>query len=341
MRFAAHYLPTYIPELDGPIHHFYDHLFEQMELLDRLGFEDVWITEHHFSEYGGTVPDPPAFLSAVARTTQRIHLGVAISVVPLQHPIHIAEAYAMVDVVSHGRLEFGVGRGNSVAESAAFGADYEESPQRMKEGTDLILRAWSDDALSIDGEFFHYDNLRVFPKPIQRPHPPVWVGASRTDDTFRWAGQMGFHLMTLPYMYESPVLKRCIEIYRDALVEAGHDPATREVLGKFHIYAAENNDAARKDATPYYDNYRRVADAHPGRRGPGLSGRPFEEQMARGDIIAGSPSQCIEFIERWRDALGLTCISGTFHFGGMPHELALENIGLFAEQVIPAFRAAE
>lgn len=243
----------------------------------------------------------------------------------------------MVDVISHGRLEFGVGRGNNFAESAAFGADYEESPQRLRAGMDLILKAWSEESLSIQGESFHYDNLRVLPKPVQGPHPPVWVGASRTDDTFRWAGQMGFHLMTLPYMYETAEMKRCIEIYRDALVEAGHDPGAREVLGKFHIYVAESSDAARRDVVRYYDNYRRIADAHPGRRGPGLSGRPIEEQVAKGDIIAGSPSQCIEFIQRWKEALGLTCISGTLHFGGMPQELALQNIGLFASEVMPAF----
>lgn len=339
MRFAAHYLPTYIPELDGPVGAFYDHLFEQMELLDRLGFDDVWITEHHFSEYGGTVPSPPTFLASIARTTSRIHLGAAVTVVPLQHPLHIAEAYAMVDVISHGRLEFGLGRGNSYAESEAFGMDFEESALRLREGTEVILRAWSDAPLTFQGELFRYSDLRVLPKPVQRPHPEIWVGASRTDDTFRWAGQMGFNLMTLPYLYETSVLEQCIRIYREALVESGHDPSTREVLGKFHVYVAESNEAARYEAAGYVDNYGRVAQAHPGRRGPRRDGRPsFDDQMAKGDIIAGDARQCIQFIEHWRDTLGLTCISGTFHFGGMPQEMALDNIRLFADRVMPAFR---
>src|SRR5205823_8396112 len=86
-------------------------------------------------------------------------------------------------------------------------------------------------------------NVHVLPKPVQQPHPPIWVGASRSDDTFRWAGEQGFHLMTLPYMYEPSVLQHWVGIYREALVEAGHDPAAREILGKFHIYVTESNDA--------------------------------------------------------------------------------------------------
>lgn len=336
MRFAAHYHTTYLPDLDGSESQFYDHLFEQMELLDRLGYDDVWVTEHHFSEYGGMISHPPTFLSAVARTTRQIHLGVAVSVVPVHHPIQTAEAYAMVDVISHGRLEFGVGRGNNVAESDTFGFDYDESPQRMRDGTALILRAWTEDSLSFDGRTDHYNELRILPRPVQRPHPPIWVGASRSDDSYRWAGQMGFHLMTLPYLIPPDVLKLRIESYRDALIEAGHDPATHEVLGKFHIYVAETQAAALREAVPYYDNYRRVAGAHIGHMS-GLSRRPIEEQIAKGDIIAGTPKQCIESIQHWQDLLGLTCISGTVHFGGMPHDLALQNIARFASEVMTAF----
>src|SRR5688572_30248198 len=113
MRFGAHYLTTYVPELDGSGVKFYQHMFEQMQELDALGYDDVWVTEHHFHEYGGMIPDPAAFLSAVAARTSRIHLGIAIVILPLHHPLKIAESYAMVDVISNGRLELGIGRGNA------------------------------------------------------------------------------------------------------------------------------------------------------------------------------------------------------------------------------------
>ena len=106
MRFDAHYLPTYMPELDGPITEFYQRIFEQIGELERLGFDRVWVTEHHFGDYGGSIPHPPTFLSAVARTTCRLRLGVAVSVLPLHNPLEVAESYAMADIISNGRLDF-------------------------------------------------------------------------------------------------------------------------------------------------------------------------------------------------------------------------------------------
>lgn len=339
MRFGAHYLPTYVAQLDGTFAEFYRRMFEQFEELDALGFDDVWVTEHHFHEYGGSIPDPPVFLAAAARATKRINLGVAISVLPFHNPLQVAESYAMVDVISNGRLELGVGRGSTMAEFGSFRIGYDDTPLRMRESVEIIRQAWADGLVSFEGELFQYSDVRVLPQPVQRPHPPIWVGASRSDDTFRWAGQMGFHLMTLPYMYEPPVLEHWIGIYRQALAEGGHDPSPREILGKFHIYVAESARAAREEAEAYLENYRIIADARMGRRNAERPGNPrdFDDQMARGNIIAGDPAQCIDIMQRWRETLGLTTISGTFYFGGMPHDLALRNVRLFAERVMPAF----
>ena len=338
MRFGAHYLPTWVPDLDGDSHTFYATMFEQMEVLDSLGYDDVWVTEHHFHEYGGTISHPPTFLAAVGRTTRRIHLGIAVSVLPLHNPLQIAEAYAMVDVISNGRLEFGVGRGSTLVEFAGFGISHDDSPIRMREGTEIIQRAWRDESVTFHGELFDYVDVRVLPRPVQRPHPPIWVGASRSDDTFRWAGLQGFHLLTLPYMYEPAVLRRAIDIYRDALEEGGHDPSTREVLGKFHVYVAPGDGVAEREATPYLKHYRDLAYQRNPRSGLGPgNAMNWEDEVAKGNIIAGEPRRCIDIIHRWREALGLTAISGTFHFGGMPQELALRNIRLFADQVMPAF----
>jgi natural product biosynthesis luciferase-like monooxygenase protein len=339
MKFGAHYLPTYIPELDGPTPEFYGRMFEQIELLDDVGFHQVWVTEHHFHEYGGTIPDPAAFLSATASRTTRIRLGIAIVILPLHDPIEVAESYAMVDVISRGRLDFGVGRGTAT-ELEQFGIGYEDSVFRLQEGTAIIQQAWSGAAVDCSGTRFDRQSVRILPKPVQQPHPPFWVAASRSDDTYRWAGEKGFHLLTLPYMYEPDVLRTSIDHYREALVKAGHDPSSREVLGKFHIYVTDSAPAALKEAGPYLHNYWMVADAqHPGRAAP----RPMQaaEQIARGNVIAGEPQRCIDLIRRWRDALGLTVVSGTFYFGGMPQEMALRNIRRFAEEVMPAFVKAE
>jgi natural product biosynthesis luciferase-like monooxygenase protein len=335
MKFGAHYLPTYIPALDGSASEFYRKMFAQMALLDQLGFHQVWVTEHHFHEYGGTIPHPATFLAAVASQTSRIRLGIAIVILPLHNPIEVAESYAMVDVISGGRLDFGIGRGTPT-ELAQFGISYEDSVVRLREGTTIIQQGWSGEAVAFTGTLFDYQGVRILPRPVQQPHPPFWVAASRSDDTYRWAGEQGFHLLTLPYMYAPEVLRNSIDHYREALVQAGHDLTTREVLGKFHIYVTDSARAAVEEAGPYLQNYWAVADAqHPGR----AAARPIQaaEQIARGNVIAGEPQRCIDLIRRWRDALGLTLVSGTFYFGGMPQAMALRNIRRFAAEVMPAF----
>ena len=144
-------------------------------------------------------------------------------------------------------------------------------------------------------------------------------------------------MLTLPYMYEPEVLRNAIDHYRQALVQAGHDPATREVLGKFHIYVTGSEREAvaggRAVPTQLLDSCGCPA---PGARGATAPGR---RQIARGNVIAGDPQRCIDIIRRWRDALGLTVISGTFYFGGMPQDMALRNIRRFAAEVMPALAA--
>jgi alkanesulfonate monooxygenase SsuD/methylene tetrahydromethanopterin reductase-like flavin-dependent oxidoreductase (luciferase family) len=336
MRFGAHYLTTYVPELDGPPAEFYRHIFEQTRELDALGYDDVWVTEHHYHEYGGTVPDPATFLSAVAAQTSRIHLGIAIVILPLHHPLPLAESYAMVDVISNGRLEFGIGRGNA-PELEAFKVPIEEGPIRFRETWEVIEQAWSAGCVEFHGQIYDVNEVRVLPSPVQRPHPPVWVAANRSDDTFRWAGTKGFHLMTLPYSHDPVVLGEQIDFYREARAAAGHDPASAEILGKFHIYVADSDAAAESEAADYLNNYYRVADAKGATDRVRPSRVEFRQQLAAGTVIAGDPARCIDHIHKWKELLGLTTISGTFHFGGMPQELALKNIRTFAEKVMPAF----
>jgi len=334
MRFGAHYLPTYVPELDGSFADFYRSMFEQIEELDRLGFHDVWITEHHFSHYGGTVPHPPTFLSAAARTTRRIRLGVALSVLPLHRPLDVAESYAMADVISNGRLEFGVGRGNEPIEFKKLGLSQETSGRHVREAIEVIRQAWSDDPVDFSGELFEYHGVNVFPKPVQRPHPPLWAGA-RSEETFHWAGENGFHLMTLPYMSPSAeAMREGFRIYREAQARAGH--GKRDILGKFHVYVSDSWEQAVREATPYLDNYQKThRAADPSRK---LRNRvDMNSQADEGFIIAGDPQRCIDAIRYWREEVGLTTLSGTFHFGGLPQELAMKNIRMFAERVMPSF----
>jgi alkanesulfonate monooxygenase SsuD/methylene tetrahydromethanopterin reductase-like flavin-dependent oxidoreductase (luciferase family) len=341
MKFGSHYLPTYVPDLDGSVSEFYQKMFAQMEEMDRLGYDHVWVTEHHFAHYGGDLPHPPTFMAAIARTTQRIRLGVAINVLPLHNPIYVAESYAMVDVISNGRLDFGVGKGSEPHEYKKLRVDPKESTGRMYEGVKVMLQAWSDQPVNFSGEFFKYENVPVFPKPVQRPHPKFWVGCARSEDSFRWAGENGFNLMTLPYLYrEKGALPALVKFYHDGLATSGHDATQKDILGKFHIYVSSSLDKAVEEAAPYLDNYVDVHHAaDTDRKEVGLLvQRDARTQLSQGFVIAGDPQRCADTIRRWADETGLTTISGTFHFGGMPQEMALKNIRLFADKVMPQFK---
>lgn len=340
-KFGSHYLPTYVPDLDGPVTEFYQKMFGQMEEMDRLGYDHIWVTEHHFANYGGQLPHPPTFMSAIARTTKKIRLGIAISVVPLHNPIDLAESYAMVDVISNGRLDFGVGKGSESHEYHKAGVDQKEAGDRMYESVEVIRQAWSNKPVNFKGKYYSVDNVNVLPKPVQKPLPPIWVGCARTEESFTWAGKNNFHLMTLPYLYkEQGMLPKLVKLYRDAQKAAGHDPASTEVLGKFHIYVSDSLDKAVDEASPYLQNYFDVHnEADPARKELGLmTQRDPRTQLSQGFVLAGDPQRVADTIRKWADECGLTTISGTFFFGGMPHEMAMKNIRQFADKVVPMFK---
>jgi alkanesulfonate monooxygenase SsuD/methylene tetrahydromethanopterin reductase-like flavin-dependent oxidoreductase (luciferase family) len=334
MKFGAHILPTYTAELDGPVPDYYGRLFDQIIECEKLGFDQAWVTEHHFGGYGGILPHPPTFLAAAAAKTSRIRLGVAVAVLPLHNPLELAESYAMTDVVSGGRLDFGIGKGSEPVEYRRFGADRDQATPRFKESVEIIRQAWSDRPVNFTGEIFKYENVNVLPKPIQRPHPRIWVGATRTEETFRDAGRNGFDLMTLPFIHPSTdALRELVKIYRDELSRTGHDFVGREVLGKFHIYVSDSYNKGVREAEPYMKNYSAIhSAADPNRK---LSSRDIGSDIARGVIIVGDPERCCDTIRRWHEEGGITTFSGTFHFGGMPQEMALQNFRLFAERVMP------
>ena len=337
MKFGAHMLPTYSPQLDGPVPDYYGRLFAQIKEFEQLGFDQVWVTEHHFGGYGGILPHPPTFLAAAAQMATRVRLGVAVAVLPLHNPLQLAEDYAMADIISNGRLDFGIGKGSEPVEYRKFGFDQSEATARFREAMEVIRQAWSDEPVQFQGKHFTYNNVNVLPKPIQRPHPRLWVGATRSEETFRWAGEEGYDLMTVPFVHPTTdALHDLVKIYRDALAKHGHDFVGREVLGKFHIYVSDSYEKGVREAAPYMKNYSDIHTAvDPGRR---ITERDIGSDMARGFIIVGDPERCADTIHRWYEEAGITTFSGTFHFGGMPQELALKNMRLFAERVMPALR---
>src|SRR5690242_19347567 len=146
---------------------------EQMEWTEELGFDQIWLTEHHFIDYGLAV-DPASLAATAAARTRRVRIGLAAAILPFHHPLRLAEQMALVDILSDGRLDVGVGRGNRPAEFAGYRVPQEESRERFDEIVDVVQRGWTEERFSYHGRFFRFDDVRVIPKPVQRPHPPIY-----------------------------------------------------------------------------------------------------------------------------------------------------------------------
>ncbi len=337
MKFDYYVLNTYYRELDGPAPELYAKWTEQALLAEELGYDTTWLTEHHFRDFGGMLPDPQVLIAALAARTSRMRFGTAVTILPLHHPIRIAEDMAMLDNISGGRIDVGVGRGMPHVEYDIFGGDWPHAQEYVEEAVELLRCAWTRPELTWDGPRYRIDKpITVMPEPLQRPHPPLWMTANREEAHFRWIGQHGLNLMTLPWILPGYDLSRgLIAAYRDALRQAGHDPAGKQVLGMFPTYVAESDEAAR-EAEVYWRNWAAQAA---GERGTEMWKRlTYDNVVAEHRCIFGGPETCREHVRRIRDELGVTHVAAVQHFGGMPQDKVLASMRLFAREVADPLR---
>jgi len=196
----------------------YANTLDECKLAEELGFHAVWLAEHHFSVYG-IAPSLPVLAAAVARETRRVCIGTAVVIAPFAHPVRIAEEWAMVDIFSNGRLEFGLGRGYQPAEFRGLSISMEKTRERFDESLELIRRAWTQERCTFEGEFYQVRDLRVLPKPVQKPHPPLWTAAV-SPDTYTLAGKRGLKILTSPAFTPFDILRKNYDAYRQAWREA-------------------------------------------------------------------------------------------------------------------------
>ncbi len=339
MKFGILLLPTYVAELDGSEAQTYQTMLEQVDRAEALGFESVWLTEHHFTDYGGLVPSPAVLAAAIAQRTRRLRIGMAVSLLPFHRPVRIAEDMAMVDLLSGGRLEWGIGRAYLQWEYQNLGVPMEESRERFAETLDIVLKAWTEDPFTYEGQFYQYRDLSVIPKPVQRPHPPIWLAATASEESFVLAGQRGYHLMTIPHTHAVADIRRKIRLYRDALAGAGFDPASRQVFARYYLYVAESGAEARCDAeAPYLRNFQIAEQARSlGHLHAGVLERPapdYAEAVAEHRMLFGSVDDCVEHVRYVRDEIGIDYLGLTFWFGGLAPAKALRSMETFVREVV-------
>jgi alkanesulfonate monooxygenase SsuD/methylene tetrahydromethanopterin reductase-like flavin-dependent oxidoreductase (luciferase family) len=337
MRFYINILATYFPDIDPPYKVYYEQILEQVALAEELGWECFMFNEHHFLGYGGPIANPAVLLAAAAARTSKIHLGPCIAILPLRHPLHSAEDYAMVDAISGGRLEFGIGSGNTEMDYKVFGVTRENDRQRLHEALEIVLKAWSQDHASHRGEFWRFDELTLYPRPMQQPHPPIWV-AGTSAEGLGWAGRQGYHIMTVGHPHPPEKVCLGVESWKRGLIEAGFDPSNKHCQFHVRTHVHEDSEQAKLTgmaAVKRYDEISRI-----GRRS--LSAAPaeydWEMMLATGRNNYGNPEQCIRNIRNAMKNYYFDTLTTTFNFGAIPHAEIMKSMRLFAREVMPAFR---
>jgi alkanesulfonate monooxygenase SsuD/methylene tetrahydromethanopterin reductase-like flavin-dependent oxidoreductase (luciferase family) len=328
---------------------------EQMEWSEELGFDAVWLTEHHFIEYGLAV-DPATLAAAAAARTRRVRIGLAAAILPFHHPIRLAEQLALADIISRGRLDVGAGRGNRPVEFAGYRVPQVESRERFEETVDLLLRLWTEDGVHHDGKFYTLAGVRVIPKPYQQPHPPMYqVCVSK--DGIESCALRGWPMLNSVLFGGVDQLLQNRDLYLAALEKTGRSEADiASLLSRWgvsrHIYVAESDEQAFEEARPYemwyQDSFRRfviperIEDAHPTLQPAfrGMAERLSKVTWAglRAETLAfGSPDTVARHIERMRE-IGVGQVLCWMNFGGLPQHKIRRSMELFAREVMPRFR---
>jgi alkanesulfonate monooxygenase SsuD/methylene tetrahydromethanopterin reductase-like flavin-dependent oxidoreductase (luciferase family) len=337
VRFYINILTTHFPDLDPPYNIYYGQILEQIELAEELGWECFMFNEHHFLGYGGLAANPAVLLSAAAARTSRIRLGTCIAILPLRHPLQSAEDYAMVDALSGGRLEFGIGSGNTDLDYRVFDIPREEDRERLDESLEIILKAWSTDRFSHQGKFWRFEEITLYPRPVQQPHPPIWV-AGTSPGTLGWAGRRGYSIMTVGHPHPPDKVKAGVEAWRRGLSEGGYDPAKRHCQFHARTHVNESPERAREIASAAITRYDAISRI--GRRSVKNETEAYdwEGMLATGRNVYGDPEQCIRAIHNAGRHYYFDTLTTTFNFGGIAHEEIVKSMRLFAREVMPAFR---
>jgi len=328
---------------------------EQIEWSEELGFDEVWLTEHHFIDYGLSV-DPTMLAAAAASRTRRVRIGLAAAILPFHHPIRVAEQLALADIISRGRLDVGIGRGNRPVEFAGYGVPQIENRERMDEALEVIRRAWTEERFSYEGRFFTFADVFVIPKPLQRPHPPLYqVCVSK--DSIENTALRGWPMLNSWLRGPIDQIVASRDIYLKALEKTGRtDAEIAELLGRWgvsrQIYVADTDARALVEAKQsqlwYQEAFRRfviperIEDAHPSLQ-PGF--RAMAEKLAKIDwdtlvaetLAFGSPDTVARKIADMRE-LGVGQLLCWMNFGGLPQDKIRRSMELFAREVMPRFR---
>jgi alkanesulfonate monooxygenase SsuD/methylene tetrahydromethanopterin reductase-like flavin-dependent oxidoreductase (luciferase family) len=308
----------------------YRRSLERIEIMDRTGYDCVWLAEHHFTTFS-VCPSVHLMGMAAAARTKRLRIGTAVSLAAFYHPLRLAEEVALLDILSGGRVNWGAGRGFDRTEFDNFGVPPNESVSRFRETVEVVLAAWTEDRLTFSGKHFRYDDVDVLPKPLQKPYPPTWMAAS-SEPSVEWAAERGFSILMDPHSPHRDIARKQ-RLYEEHLVAAGHRFEGRELPVARLLAVARTREAARAVAERgvrwIIDSYADIKHRPVlpfGSLGPDLGGDRVGKYL-REMVIHGTPESVRDEIARLRSEMNLEYL--------LCAPLSQETFALFTDEVLP------
>jgi alkanesulfonate monooxygenase SsuD/methylene tetrahydromethanopterin reductase-like flavin-dependent oxidoreductase (luciferase family) len=320
---------------------------DQAVYAERLGMHSAWIGEHHFNRRG-CVPVPALVLANIAAATQRIRLGPAVVVLPIHHPLHVAEEWAALDQLSGGRVDFAAGRGYDAHEYAPFGSDFQQSGEMFAEGVELLERCWNRDGpVSFDGRYYKVENLEVCPRPRQRPFVPYMGSFSRY--SMEIAARHGWNLLLAPFAASMVFggLGQAVAAYREICAAAGRAPgkvkcsyfihigerpadeafARDRLIGYFTLSGLRAKSAKGATLPPTMEYYRKITEK---------LANISHADLGEDSILTGSPQKIVDTLKTV-EAIGIDEVILYFNYGRKPDAMVREQMDRFMREVAPAF----
>src|SRR5215471_1901011 len=337
------------PESAGRSHaERFGEMFDLIAFGESLGFDVAWLAEIHFGAAFSLLSNPLMAVPVIAQRTRRIRLGTAVTLLPLHHPLSCAEQAATADVLSGGRLEFGVGRGSIPSQFHGFRVPVAENRARFDESLEIIRLAWTRERFSYRGRFYQVEEVSVVPRPAQTPHPPIRV-AVHTAESFAHIGDLGLPIYSGTTTTPLPQLREYMALYRARLAAAGHPWQSEQMALMIPVHVGATSAEARETMRPgvhqYYKNLQTIFSALPESYGDHLPrlriieenvrNLPYE-RFCRDQSVFGDAAEVADRLVAARDEFGLSQIICWFDQGSMlPRSQVEETMRLFVDQVMP------
>jgi alkanesulfonate monooxygenase SsuD/methylene tetrahydromethanopterin reductase-like flavin-dependent oxidoreductase (luciferase family) len=325
--------------------------FDQVDVAEAAGLDVMWLAELHNAPERSVLAAPLNIATAIAARTKRMKIGVAVQVLPLCHPLRIAEEATTVDHISKGRLIFGVGRSGFPRTYQAYGISYAESRERFAEVLEILKRAWTQETFSFHGQFYNFDDICLVPKPYQSPYPELRI-AVNSADTFQQTGEQGVPIFVATRLGDLNELVPNLRVYREAWAAAGH-PGNGKVYLRVPVYIAATEQQAREEPHESVMFFYRYLGARIEASASQEGARPLEQRAERGQrlmnidydealrskIIVGTPAMVVDRLAALKETLGLSGILAEMNCGmRIPNEQVVNSLQLMCAEVMPHFR---